>query len=329
MLPLDLYFFGNALTIREVKGSGFADRIGWQVLSIEGIPVAALVERIRPLVSHENEVWLKAKCPAVIGNLDALQWAGIGDGRTVTLELFNPATSAIEKRQVSGRWAEEMAILPEVSPLKLLAPAMSFPRLDTPFWHEVSKDGRTLYFQWNACLHPQSPYNQYAGKTWPVESYFRELAMLLKQGKFDKVIVDLRYNGGGNSSTGDEFIRRIRNMRHINRPDVLHVLIGRDTFSSAVMHGISFQNLTKASLVGEATGGKPNSFGDIRFIDLTAANGNLSYSTKFFRLDPQNRDSVFPDRLVPTTYSLWSSGRDDAMESILGMGWEARFVGDQ
>src|SRR5205823_3054895 len=106
------------------------------------------------------------------------------------------------------------------------------------------------------------------------------------------------------------------------RPDLnqrgrFFILIGRSTFSSAMDNARDFQTSTSAVLVGLPTGGKPNSFGEVRTLTLPSSGATLQYSTKAFRRDPDNRPAVFPDLQVDPTAADFFSPRDPTLEAAL------------
>ncbi len=49
------------------------------------------------------------------------------------------------------------------------------------------------------------------------------------------ITIDLRYNGGGDIGTAQRFIQWFRSQERLQTPDSLIVLIGRHTFSAAVV----------------------------------------------------------------------------------------------
>lgn len=55
--------------------------------------------------------------------------------------------------------------------------------------------------------------------------------------RVEKLVVDIRNNGGGSSSLLDPFIDEI-GKRDINAPDRLFVIVGRGTFSSAILNAL-------------------------------------------------------------------------------------------
>ncbi len=89
----------------------------------------------------------------------------------------------------------------------------------------------------------------------------------------------MRYNGGGSSPQGTKFIKDLSHLNKINQEGKLFVLIGRETFSSAIINTLDFQSKTKAILVGEETGGKASHYGETRSFRLPSSGLKITYST--------------------------------------------------
>ena len=72
--------------------------------------------------------------------------------------------------------------------------------------------------------------------------------------------------------------------------------------------------------MGEPTGGKPNTYGEVRTFELPNSKLVVAYSTKYFRLiksaDPP---SVIPDQLIETSSADYFAGRDPVLEFVLGI----------
>ena len=94
-------------------------------------------------------------------------------------------------------------------------------------------------------------------------------------------------------------------------------MVGRGTFSAALMNALQLREQTKAILVGEPTGGKPNAFGEVRFLALPGTDLTVSYSTKYFKLSSLDTESFVPDHIVELSFADYKNGRDPAWEFIL------------
>ena len=78
----------------------------------------------------------------------------------------------------------------------------------------------------------------------------------------DKLVIDLRQNGGGDYEVGlRSLIRPVAPIGHsLTSEAICSVLIGPATFSAAMSNSAHFRLQTAAILVGQTIGEKPNSY---------------------------------------------------------------------
>ena len=91
------------------------------------------------------------------------------------------------------------------------------------------------------------------------------------------------------------------------------------TNSSAMMNAIHLEQQTEVLTVGEPTGGKPNSFGEIRTFSLPNSDLTVRYSTKYFRILPElaSAPSFEPEVEVRLTSREFFAGADPVMDWIM------------
>jgi C-terminal processing protease CtpA/Prc len=177
-------------------------------------------------------------------------------------------------------------------------------RIDQESWVEWRPDSRTLFIQ----------YNMVMGR---MPSAIEEIESRLAAGDLERVIVDVRHNGGGNNSTYHGFLRALREADAAGVP--VYVIMSRITFSAAGNFVTELEQTTNAILVGENLGGSPNQYGD-------AVTVRLEHSGLVFRVAPQwivksdpadGRTTIEPDIPVPLTATDYFADVDAAMEAIL------------
>ena len=93
------------------------------------------------------------------------------------------------------------------------------------------------------------------GKT--LGQFSERLRAFIAANAVERLVIDMRHNGGGNYATYAPFLEMIRANQFINRPGKLFTIIGRGTFSDA-SNFTDIERATSTLLVGEATGGSPN-----------------------------------------------------------------------
>lgn len=132
----------------------------------------------------------------------------------------------------------------------------------------------------------------------------------------EKLVLDLRFNPGGSSLQGTEFTREVGKIDKINRKGCVFVIIGKRTYSSAVINAIDFKNNTDAILIGEPTSGKPNHFGEVNKFALPNSGLSVSYSTKHFKYLDEDPNSLMPDITVEILFVDYALGKDPVLDAI-------------
>ena len=127
---------------------------------------------------------------------------------------------------------------------------------------------------------------------------------------------DMRYNGGGNSSQGTEFVERLAQALKQHPQVAVYVVLGRDTFSSAILNAMDFKQLTNAVFVGEETAGKPNHFGEVRSFQLPSSKVLVNYSTKYFKRSEKEIETIEPDMSIEMSFADFKKGVDPVFEWI-------------
>ena len=100
---------------------------------------------------------------------------------------------------------------------------------------------------------------------------------LIQQQHPDKLVIDLRLNGGGDYFEGLKYmVHPIRDLSDINRKGHLFVLVGPNTFSAAMSNSAHFRYQTNAILAGQQIGEKPNSYQEAREMKLPNHTGRCA-----------------------------------------------------
>ena len=131
-------------------------------------------------------------------------------------------------------------------------------------------------------------------------------------------MIDLRQNGGGDFFEGREhLIEPIKKRPAINQEGRLFVVIGRATFSAAMVNAIDFRKDTNAILVGEPIGERPNSYSENDEMTLPNSRLVVSYSTRYYKFLDEDVPAVEPDVRIDPTWADFRAGRDAVMDWIL------------
>ena len=154
-------------------------------------------------------------------------------------------------------------------------------------------------------------------KDYSFSEFTKDVFNTVDSKKPKAMVVDLRDNGGGNSMIFNPFISEIKKRSALNNKDSLYVIIGRRTFSSAILNAMDLKQKTNATLIGEATGGRPNHFGEVKVLHLSNVDLDIQYSSNYFKTTDEDTDSLYPDVETPLKAASYFKGQDDCLNYIL------------
>jgi hypothetical protein len=177
-------------------------------------------------------------------------------------------------------------------------------------WFEYLPEHKTVYFQFNKVLDDAK------------ESLARFTERLLKfidANEVEKLVIDMRWNNGGDTSLGQPLLLGIIGNRKINQRGKFFVIIGRRIFSAAQNMATYFERYTNALFVGEPTDSSPNFVGEEYPITLPYSKLGANVSHIFWESSWPHDQRIWlaPDIYIPPTLADFRAGRDPALEAIL------------
>jgi hypothetical protein len=133
-----------------------------------------------------------------------------------------------------------------------------------------------------------------------------------------RLILDIRRNGGGNNYLFEALRKRIERSR-FNKPGALYMMISPQTFSAAQNAVNRVERETFALFVGEPSGGAPNHYGDARMFtgETTGLRAFVSTIPWFDSYPQDHRVWTMPDLPAPSLFADWEAGRDPALQLAL------------
>jgi hypothetical protein len=299
LYPLRLYDFADGLHV--VGAIGRPELVGRRVTAIGGIPIARVVQRVRPLVPHDNESGRRWLLPEWVVTYEVLRGLGIVSGERATFAFadgteveLEPVTAAEIAATVGGAPA----------PLQTTHDPVWLRRLDEQHWVTTLDGGRVVYVGYRITL----------GDTFELSE---RLLRAARRPQVRRVIVDVRLNHGGDNTTYSSLLDALR-QPVINRRGRLFVLQGRTTFSAAGNFVADVDRWTKATFVGEPSGGAPNQWGDSQSLTLTRSGLTAHVATSYQEFAPgASRLATMPDVRVDMTAADFFAGRDPVLERAL------------
>jgi len=171
-------------------------------------------------------------------------------------------------------------------------------------------DTRTLYVQYGRVRD---------GRDESVETFFDRVFALIEREHLQRLILDIRLNGGGNMVLNRPLLHHLIRCDTINRWGRLFVVIGRRTFSAAMNLAVDLERHTRALFVGEPTGARPNHYGENADILLPQSGLRCTASALWWQYSAPHDDRpwIVPDLPAPLWSTDYAANRDPAMEAIL------------
>uniref|UniRef100_A0A832I046 Tail specific protease domain-containing protein n=1 Tax=Eiseniibacteriota bacterium TaxID=2212470 RepID=A0A832I046_UNCEI len=307
-LPLFLQPFEEGWFVAAAD-STHARLLGARLLAVDGTPVAEALARLRPFVPHENDAWFEDQAPLALASSALLAAAGVARDAAAATWTFEDSLGARFEARIAPLPAGRRRVWRTYLQAAGVPPVAASQRQHENYWARWMPESRTLFVRYNRCADVD---------TFPFRAFAESLLALADSARAERLVVDLRRNGGGNSTVIRPLIQGVRERRWLNRRGRLFVLIGRRTFSSAMMNALEFRARTRALLVGTPTGGRPNSHGEVRRFTLPHSRLDVTYSTRFWKLTRRDDPWVEPDVTVPVRWADYRIGRDAALEAVLG-----------
>jgi tetratricopeptide (TPR) repeat protein len=301
---IDLYRFKEGFFVASATET-HKHLLGKQVVSIGDVPIEQAFEKLRPVVARDNEMGVLLKgteflaVPEILHAQRVIPKNGaatftFGDG---TRQLLLPEAHSITEKFIPWR-AENV-------PLYLQQP-------DNYYWSAFLPDSNTYYIKYNAVANKDDE-----SLAAFVERAFKSPEM----ARAERLVLDLRHNNGGNGYLIGPLVNALIASR-LNERGKMFCIVGRKTYSAAMMLVGDLAKRTQTIFVGEPTGQGPNFIGEIGTIflpysGLTASASNLFWQNTYAQ---DHRIWIAPELLAEPSAELFRQGRDPAMEAILERG---------
>lgn len=302
-LPVIHRQFGDAFYAIATKPD-YTNVIGARLTGIGAAAIPDVVERLRPLVLAETTQMVTVQLPGWFSNADALRGTGLmtgdrvtfhyeRDGRAISLEL--PVIPAGQMKD----WIYSSGQGEPPTPLYRSS-------LKTAYWHRCLAEARALYIQYNQCQDLASP---------SFAEFTEQIIGVAASNRVGKVIVDLRFNGGGNNQVIKPLLKALGKepLKHAR----LFVITSAATFSSGAFAACELKTKLGATVVGETSSQHLHSYGDTRTFVLPNSGFIVGYATKYFHFVPGPEELLVPELPVLLKAEDYFAGRDPALERIL------------
>ena len=302
--PLRFWRFSDGLVITTARAP-YEDLIGSRVTAVAGKPIDDVMALAEPMAPRDNPSNLLAYGPLYMRQSELL--AGIG-----VIERAGPAVFSVVDHGGTSRdvTVEPIPAADDVvwtNALPLILPtrdAMWLHDQAERIWWRFLEDTKTLYVQYNEVMSTGSAA--------------AEILARVAKGGVERVVVDLRNNGGGDNHTYGQLLEALQDPS-IDRPGRLVVLIGRLTFSAAGNFATEVEAKTGAVFAGEDMGSSPNMYGDVRRTPLPTIGLDVYIASTYHQMSAADdpRITIEPDVAVPYSSDDYFSDRDPQLEAAI------------
>ncbi len=317
MLPINLYHFNDGLFVEGVHQK-FAAALGGRVTHVAGMPIDEVLARVRPVIPAENDQYAKGY------GLSYLIMPEVLHAQGVTAELQESIAFTLEKNGKS--FVQQVALLPEAKrPVRYSFTQVKddwvslrqqdktpyyLKNLDKRYYFEYLPGEKTIYVRHSSVFHDESE---------TIQSFFSRVFDFVEENEVEKMVLDVRLNGGGNNFNNKEVITGIIRSEKINQVGNLYVILGRNTFSAAQNLVNELHNYTNAIFVGEPTGENINFYGDANTVKLPNSGISLRLSWAWWQDKPQwqNEDWLAPQLPVAISSEDYRTNQDPVLGKAL------------
>ena len=314
ILPIHLFWTSDGLFVIHTTPEN-ETILGSQVLSINNIPIKTIIDSLSTLFTVDNQATIRISIPQFIPSLQILEYFGFTNTEQVELGLRTSANqnqSYILKPSTMNR-NNSVSFKPD-------SIAFSIKNGNLTFTDSYFPNDKIYYILYNQCLSKEVVLEygnkEMADKLPSFKEFEEKIFETLKNNSVEKIVFDMRWNGGGNSAQGTAFIEKLAKFLETNPTIKTYVVLGRATFSSAIINAMDFKRLTNAVFIGEETAGKPNHFGEVRNLQLPTSKLAVNYSTKFFKYTGEEVNTITPDIQIEMSFSDFKKGIDPVYEWI-------------
>ncbi|WP_298516246.1 tetratricopeptide repeat protein [uncultured Kordia sp.] len=323
ILPINLYQFPDGIYVEGVQ-KDYKKALGAKVLKIGETSIEKAIELIYPVVPVENEQYFKAFGLRFLASPEVLHAQGVipelSETVTLTLEkdgkVFEHVFKTIDLKEKPKVFnftmpTEEWLTVRNTEKTPLYLKHFN----DKLYYFEYLEDKKVLY------VRQSSVFND-ANET--LKQFYKRLFEFIDTHAVEKLVYDVRLNGGGNNYNNLPLIKGIMARPNINKKGSFYFIIGRETFSACQNLTNEITRYTEAILVGEPTSENINFYGDARAVSLPNSKINAYLSYIWWQDMPalENADWTAPSIPVTMTFDEYVNNKDTVLEAALAFNAE-------
>ncbi|XLS27395.1 S41 family peptidase [Flavobacteriaceae bacterium M23B6Z8] len=316
--PFNLFEFENEIYLQGVS-KNYQKAVGAKVLKINGMTIEEALEKIAPMVNAENSQFFKAY------GINYLGYPAVLHAQGITKTLQNTITLTLEKN--GDVFTETFTVMEDgvnvpthygyvfqhenwLEARDTSSTPLYLKDLDKMYVSEYLEKEKAMYVRHSAIGNDAAE---------SVKDFYARVFEAVEQKEVEKLIIDLRLNGGGNNYLNKPIITGLIETKKINQTGKLFVIIGKRTYSACQNLVNELDNYTNAIFVGEPTAENINFWGDNRPVKLPNSGIDVSLSYLWWQDKPalENADWKAPSIPVTMSFEAYESNQDPVLEAAL------------
>ena len=315
-IPIEFYLFNDGFFIKSTA-SKFKDIVGARILQIGDYPTKEALDKLRPFVNYENEQGFIANAPFYLRFPKLVYSAGISGTR-----------DKLKLKYEKNNQVKEILIDPDPSTLVFKTTGLEaipgwidigdLSKNPIPLWKQNGDKYRnrvylpgtkTGYIRHSVTLNDNDQ---------TLVNFFDQAYDFVEKNDVEKLVLDVRMNGGGNNQLIKPIITGIIQLKKINKKGKFFCIIGRRTFSACQNLVNELERYTEVIFVGEPTSENVNFYGDTKTETLPNSKIQVYCSWLWWQnSDPRDfRKFTAPQLAADMSFSDYSNNIDPAMQVI-------------
>lgn len=304
ILPIDMK--KSAVFIDEFNGKyyivgtneQFNNLLGSEVISINNIKTKDIVNKLEPYANGENKSFKLRKQNSFLNSYDILKKENLiaekqniyelktGDKIIkVDIPFVKSDDLIVSKLKINGRKTDILQYERKrtSNENKVSIKPLSYP-VDVNRLHYIETEGDNLILRYNSCTENDN---------YKIEKFTKDVCDKLDSNKFSNIIIDLRYNSGGDSSYIFNIFSKMMAYQGANPKTKIKVLVSDSTYSAAGDCALLFvKNFHNVEVIGTDSGFPVlTSAGNVNMFYTKDTYFQISYCMMVFREHYENVDS--------------------------------------
>jgi tetratricopeptide (TPR) repeat protein len=318
VLPVNLYHFEDGIYVEGTLKKD-AEILGGRVLKIGEMDIKEALKALYPVVPAENSQYFKGYGMRFLTVPPVLHAQGVTtslqnditltvekDGKKVTHTL-----TAVPQEQLSRNYLYTIPNEQWVSARNQEVTPLYLKHLhEKLYFFEYLKDSKTLYVRQSSVFNDEKE---------SLKDFYERMFDFIDTNDVQKLVYDIRLNGGGNNYNNKALIKGLMARPKINTKGKFFYLIGRNTFSAAQNLTNEIENYTEAIIVGEPTAENKNFMGDTRRVTLPNSRINAYLSYAWWQDFPEweNQEYTIPHLAAEMGFEQYINNEDPLLEIAL------------